>query len=99
MGDLELQGTPPGICQVSRGNRIEAARADCESYITPNFKPCQRKWPDGGSPPVQGLYQDKPPLPFIPGSEVSGIVMEVGPKVKRFKQGDHVCATCTMLYF
>ena len=45
---------------------------------------------------VQGLYQDKPPLPFIPGSEVSGIIMEVGPKVKGLKQGDHVCVTCTL---
>ena len=40
---------------------------------------------------LQGLYQDKPPLPFIPGSEVSGIVTEVGAKVKSVKQGDHVC--------
>ena len=41
---------------------------------------------------LQGLYQDKPPLPFIPGSEVSGIVTEVGAKVKSVKQGDHVCS-------
>lgn len=27
---------------------------------------------------VQGLYQEKPPLPFVPGSEVSGTVIEVG---------------------
>ena len=40
---------------------------------------------------LQGLYQDQPPLPFIPGSEVSGIVTEVGAKVKSVKQGDHVC--------
>ena len=39
---------------------------------------------------AQGLYQDKPRLPFIPGSEVSGIVTEVGQKVKALKLGDHV---------
>ncbi len=38
----------------------------------------------------QGLYQDKPSLPFIPGSEVSGIVIDVGQKVKSLKPGDHV---------
>ncbi|BDA44288.1 Quinone oxidoreductase-like protein 2 [Coccomyxa sp. Obi] len=41
---------------------------------------------------VQGQYQDKPPLPFIPGSEVSGLVAEVGSKVRSIKKGDHVCA-------
>jgi NADPH:quinone reductase len=41
---------------------------------------------------MQGLYQDKPPLPFIPGSEVSGVITEVGPKVKSFKVGDRVIA-------
>ena len=49
--------------------------------------------------PVQGLYQDKPPLPFIPGSEVSGVVMGIGPKVKGFKQGDHVRVTSTVTCF
>ncbi|KAK9915971.1 hypothetical protein WJX75_006753 [Coccomyxa subellipsoidea] len=41
---------------------------------------------------VQGQYQDKPPLPFIPGSEVSGIVTEVGSKVRSVKSGQQVCA-------
>ena len=27
---------------------------------------------------VQGKYQRKPPLPFVPGTEVAGIVAEVG---------------------
>lgn len=41
-------------------------------------------------PRSQGNYQVKPPLPFVPGSEVSGVVAEVGPGVKRFKTGDKV---------
>ncbi|KAL3837833.1 hypothetical protein ACJIZ3_022424 [Penstemon smallii] len=41
---------------------------------------------------VQGQYQEKPPLPFIPGSDYSGIVDSVGPSVTKFKIGDHVCS-------
>ncbi|XP_033105539.1 quinone oxidoreductase-like protein 2 homolog isoform X2 [Anneissia japonica] len=37
-----------------------------------------------------GLYQEKPPLPFIPGSEVSGEVLEVGNGVSKFSKGDRV---------
>lgn len=39
---------------------------------------------------VQGLYQVKPPLPFTPGSEFSGLVSELGSEVKNFKLGDRV---------
>lgn len=39
---------------------------------------------------IQGLYQFKPPFPFSPGSEVSGVVSEVGAEVKRFAPGDRV---------
>ncbi len=41
---------------------------------------------------VQGLYQVKPPLPFTPGSEISGIVKAVGADVKQFKAGDRIIA-------
>lgn len=41
---------------------------------------------------VQGKYQRKPPLPFVPGTEVAGIVSETGAEVTRFKRGDRVCA-------
>ncbi|KAK9809173.1 hypothetical protein WJX72_010753 [[Myrmecia] bisecta] len=40
---------------------------------------------------VQGQYQERPKLPFIPGSEVSGRVMEVGRDVRTVKVGDMVC--------
>ena len=40
---------------------------------------------------VSGQYQRKPPLPFVAGCEVSGIVMESGSEAKRFKPGDRVC--------
>jgi NADPH2:quinone reductase len=39
---------------------------------------------------IQDLYQFKPTLPFVPGSEVAGVVREVGPGVDRFQPGQRV---------
>jgi len=41
---------------------------------------------------VQGLYQMKPPLPFVPGMEVAGTVVAVGPDVRTVRPGDRVAA-------
>ena len=41
---------------------------------------------------VQGLYQVKPPLPFTPGAEISGIVQSVGAEVMHYKPGDRIIA-------
>lgn len=41
---------------------------------------------------VQGKYQLKPPVPFIPGMELAGVVTEVGPGITDYKTGDRVCA-------
>jgi NADPH2:quinone reductase len=42
---------------------------------------------------AQGLYQVRPPLPYIPGLDVTGIVIESG--TDRFQKGDRVFATTT----
>jgi len=39
---------------------------------------------------VQGLYQMKPELPFVPGAEFSGVVKQIGEKVKHLKVGMRV---------
>jgi NADPH2:quinone reductase len=39
---------------------------------------------------IENKYQFKPPLPFSPGGEVSGIVRKVGAKVTTLKPGDRV---------
>jgi NADPH2:quinone reductase len=41
---------------------------------------------------VQGLYQVKPPTPFVPGAEYAGVVAAVGEGVTHVKAGDHVMA-------
>jgi NADPH2:quinone reductase len=39
---------------------------------------------------VKGEYQIKPPLPFVPGSSLAGVVAEVGEGVSHLSVGDHV---------
>jgi NADPH2:quinone reductase len=39
---------------------------------------------------IAGQYQVKPELPFIPGGEASGEIIELGPGVEGFKPGDRV---------
>ena len=43
---------------------------------------------------IEDKYQVKPGLPFIPGGEVSGVVVEVGSEVKNFLPGQRVVALC-----
>ena len=44
---------------------------------------------------IQNKYQFKPPLPFSPGSELAGVVKEVGSGVSGWKAGDRVIAFTT----
>ncbi len=42
---------------------------------------------------VQGRYQVKPPLPFVPGAEIAGVVREAGEGAGDFAVGDRVFGT------
>jgi NADPH:quinone reductase len=44
---------------------------------------------------IQNKYQFKPPLPFSPGSELAGVVKEIGAGVSGVKPGDKVMAFTT----
>ena len=39
---------------------------------------------------IQGLYQNQPPMPFIPGAECSGVIAKIGEGVDSCNVGDHV---------
>ena len=41
---------------------------------------------------LDGKHQNTPPLPFIPGTEVAGVVLECAPGVTRLRPGDRVAA-------
>ncbi len=41
---------------------------------------------------VQGLYQMKPPTPFVPGAECAGVISALGEGVTRYAIGDKVIA-------
>jgi NADPH2:quinone reductase len=43
---------------------------------------------------VQGKYQSKPPFPFSPAAEISGVIDSVGQGVTDLKVGDRVMASC-----
>ena len=42
---------------------------------------------------VSGQYQIKPPLPFTPGNEIAGRIVDVGEGVHGFAPGDRVLAS------
>lgn len=44
---------------------------------------------------IEGRYQFKPELPFVPGGECAGVVTAVGGAVTQFKPGDEVIAVST----
>ncbi len=59
-----------------------------EKEVVVQVKACGVNFPD--TLIIQGLYQFKPELPFTPGSDIAGVVKEVGAKIKHVKPGDEV---------
>ena len=65
-----------------------------KGQVVVDIKACGVNFPDGLI--VQGLYQMKPEVPFIPGNEVAGVVSEVGEGVTHLKVGMRVIALCML---
>ncbi len=59
-----------------------------KGQVLVSTKACGVNFPD--TLIIQNKYQFKPPMPFSPGGEVSGIVKEVGEGVRHLKVGDRV---------
>lgn len=59
-----------------------------EGQLLITVKACSVNFPD--TLIIQGKYQFRPEFPFSPGSDVAGIIEEVGENVKHFKVGDEV---------
>lgn len=66
-----------------------------DGQVLVDVKACAINFPDLLM--IQDLYQFKPDLPFVPGSEVSGVVREVGPGVDRFRPGDRVLGSSILV--
>jgi NADPH:quinone reductase len=61
-----------------------------KGQVVISVKACGVNFPD--TLIIQGKYQSKPPFPFIPGSEVAGIVKELGEGMDTIKVGTRVMA-------
>ena len=70
------------------GDAPDPAAAAGEVVIA--VRACGLNFPDALI--VQGLYQTKPPLPFSPGAEFAGTILQTGAGVTAYKQGDAVIA-------
>ena len=69
----------------------EVAAPECEEghvLVSVNYAGVQ--YPDALQ--AQGLYQERPPLPYVPGMDLTGTVLEVGGGVSGLQKGDRVIA-------
>jgi len=58
------------------------------------IKACAINYPDVLV--IEDKYQMRPPRPFAPGGEISGVIEQVGDGVTRFKVGDRVMGNTSM---
>jgi NADPH:quinone reductase len=77
---------PPESLELAEVDALSAGKGQ----VVVSVKACGVSFPD--TLIIQGKYQFKPELPFSPGSEVAGIVQEVGQGVEGIRVGDRVIA-------
>ena len=69
----------------------EIPRPECEpDHVLIRTAAAGVQYPDALQ--AQGLYQHKPPLPYVPGMDAAGVVMETGAGVDHVRPGDRVVA-------
>lgn len=79
--------TPDPLADVLKIDEVPQPQCgDGQVLIQVNYAGIQ--YPDALQ--AQGLYQEKPPLPYIPGMDVTGTVIETGEDVKHVAVGDQV---------
>lgn len=61
-------------------------------HVVVDVKACGVNYPDALI--IRDMYQFKPPRPFSPGGEISGIVSAVGAGVTNVAVGDRILASC-----
>jgi len=79
--------TPDSVVEVLSLDEI--SRPECEPgtiLVSVNYAGIQ--YPDFLQ--AQGFYQQKPVLPYVPGMDATGTVLEIGVGVERFQVGDRV---------
>jgi NADPH:quinone reductase-like Zn-dependent oxidoreductase len=81
--------TPDPLSQVMSLDNIDAPQCrDGHVLISANYVGVQ--YPDALQ--AQGLYQERPTLPYTPGIDVTGTILEVGAGVDHLAAGDRVIA-------
>jgi len=81
--------TPGPLSDVMSIDDIDAPTCkDGHVLIAANYAGVQ--YPDALQ--AQGLYQEKPELPYVPGMDMTGRVLEIGSGVKHLAPGDRVIA-------
>lgn len=79
--------TAYGPLEDLRVQEVDSPRAAAGQVVV-DVKAAALNFPDALM--VQGRYQVKPPLPFSPGTEVAGLIKEVGEGVARLTPGQRV---------
>ncbi len=79
--------TPDPLRDVLSLDEVPAPECE-EGHILVSVNYAGVQYPDALQ--AQGLYQDKPPLPYVPCMDLTGTVLEVGPGVSGLQEGDRV---------
>ena len=90
---LDKQGKPVSIPDRLRDvlSLDNIPRPDCEDgHVLVSVHYAGIQYPDAMQ--AQGLYQLKPSVPYVPGMDVAGTVLEKGAGAERFEVGDRVIA-------